>query len=203
MKIFTLIFLALISSYSNSENAEQPKIIKEQISQNSVNYRVEGSLEKSNELPCIGLDQAKNTYTPADLYPSAAKCMLEGKDEESAELFFLAAAYAVYDSFRVADRTAGGARQVLIMKHIKPIAPESKKGFMVEVKKISNGKSEESLEFCYKIKELGKPDYHPQYMILHGLAAFSGEVQGNGLVKDYDPDENWSKALAALKWCSE
>jgi uncharacterized RDD family membrane protein YckC len=184
------------------QQVRNPKIIEEKLGPNFTNYRVEGSLGKSHDLPCITIDQANNAYTPADLYASSAQCVMAGRDSDSAQIYLLAGVYAVYDASRVADKTARGARQVLVLNNFSPIDDEKKEGFKKEIKKITEPKTQESKEFCSKVKKLGKPDYHPQYMILHGMSNFLDGAEGDGLIADYDPDQKWEDALTALKWCN-
>jgi hypothetical protein len=184
MKISTILISILIITFHNTSLAE------------ITNYTAKGNLESKVNLPCLKYDDIKNSYTPADLYPSAAKCILENNNEQAVYIFYTASVYAVYDSMRIKDKTAAQARQVLILKHIKPIPDEQKKGFADEIRKI---KFDRTL-LCNKIIKLGLPDYHPSYMIHHGIQAFSG-IKGDGLIEGYDAQKNWQKALSALK-CS-
>lgn len=178
------------------------------------NIKREGSLAKSHELPCISLSDAENVYTPPDLFSSAAKCVLAGRDKDAAQVFLLANAYGFYDGFRVNDPTAAQARQVLIMNNFNPIDAGKKSGMKKELDKIAAGTSPELDQLCEGITAVGKPNYHPQYMILAGLAAFDGisgnvdeppvfdpsrGIDGDGLKPNYDTDANWARAISAFK----
>ncbi|MCP3178347.1 RDD family protein [Desulfuromonas sp. KJ2020] len=186
----------------HEQQARNPNVIVEKQG-NITNLHVEGSLGKSHDLPCITIDQAKNIYTPADLYASAARCVMDGRDSDGAQIFYLASVYAVYDASRVSDKTASGARQVLILNNFGSLDQEKRDRFTLETEKIKDNNTQKSKDFCRKVKNLGKPDYHPQYMILHGMSNFLDGPEGDGLISDYDPNKNWDEALSALTWCND
>ena len=201
MKVFFVLLLVISLLIGCTQNSAKPKVIEEKITPKITSYHVEGSLGKSYELPCISMNEAKSSYTPPDLYSSSAKCVLDGRDKDSAQIFALAGAYAIYDSFRVSDRTAKGARTVLIMNNFNPIEQAKKKGYQAVIHKLTDPSTPESKEFCSNIQAIGKPNYHPQYMILHGMDAVMNRIQGDGLIKGYNAKENWAKVLGIIKWC--
>ena len=192
----TLLFLLLVGCASSSDRQMADAVVETEGNISSVT--AVGNLEKTHELPCISLEESQNSYTPADLYSSAAKCVLQGRDKDAAQVFFLASAYGMYDGLRVNDPTAAQARQVLIMNNFNAIDESKKAGLRVEMGKLAARQSPEFEELCLGIRSVGKPDYHPQYMILHGIAAFRG-IEGDGLKPDYDSAANWSAVLAQLK----
>jgi len=197
MKTLWTMVLLVLAGCSTTSDQGSPRITKE-TNGRITNLKVEGSLDKSHELPCIELSEAKNVYTPPDLYSSSAKCVLEGRDKDAAQIFFLASAYGVYDGMRVNDPTAAQARQVLIMNNLGSIDADRKAGLQKEMDKIGARQSPEIDQLCAGIIAIGKPDYHPQYMILHGMAAFSG-IKGDGLKPGYDGGKNWAQVISSLK----
>ncbi|MFP3527099.1 hypothetical protein SB912_31875, partial [Pantoea sp. SIMBA_072] len=57
------------------------------------------------------------------------------------------------------------------------------------------GKDKEFSEFCRVVKSIGKPNYHPQYMISHGMGAFT-DSKGNGLVENFNEEQAWLETLS-------
>ena len=49
-------------------------------------------------------------------------------------------------------------------------------------------------KICTEIKNIGKPEYHPTYMIQHGMGAFLNNGD-NGLIKNFNSDSAWSLVL--------
>jgi triphosphoribosyl-dephospho-CoA synthetase len=133
-------------------------------------------------------------YTPADLFKSAAVCANKGNAEDSARLFLFARIYGSYDMARVQDRSAHQGITVLIQK---TFAAMGKNANAVEKEINDNliGKPKEFSEFCRVVKRIGKPNYHPQYMISHGMSAFTG-TKGNGLIEEFDESQAWVETLS-------
>ncbi len=194
MKFLLLTLLLIVSACATRQ---QPRMVQE-TSGNVTNVRVAGSLAKTHELPCISISEANNSYTPADLYASAAKCDAAGRRTDAVQIYFLAGAYSVYDSMRVKDRSAIQARQVLIINNFGSISDTSHPRLYADIQKITSRQPAAIAALCAGIKAVGKPSYHPHYMILHGMAAFDG-IEGDGLVPDYDAAANWAKTLAPLR----
>jgi hypothetical protein len=197
MRTFWLVTIIALAGCASAGTQKSPEVASE-TSGRVTSLKVKGSLDKSYELPCIALSEARNIYTPPDLYSSSAKCVLEGRDKDAAQIFVLASAYGIYDGMRVVDPTAAQARQVLIMNNFNPIDTSQKIGFQAEMDKIGAWQSPDIDELCDGITGVGKPNYHPQYMILHGMAAFNG-IKGDGLKPGYDAQANWNTVMTSLK----
>jgi len=58
------------------------------------NYEAPGNLESTHALGCISPDQILDTYTPADLYPAAAACIIDNRTEDGIYLYVVAGAYS-------------------------------------------------------------------------------------------------------------
>ena len=187
---------------ANAQELEKPKIIFEKIG-NVTNYRAEGNLEPTQYLSCVGLDSLKNTYTPPDLYTGVAACVKQKDYERAIDLFKLAGAYSFYDAQRVSDKTAAQGRTVLIMQLFDGFTEEEKLG----IQKAFNAQTEsndKSLQLsCERIKKIGKPNYFPKYMILHGMNAFTGNPYENALVANFDQKQQWGLVVKNYLHCSE
>lgn len=165
-------------------------------------FEAKGNLQSSHNLDCISINQMKNEYTPADLFPAYAKCVREKRYDEAGELFSIAGAYSYFDSLRVADRTSHGAGQILIIQisaSLKDVSEEHKIWYKKYLDKHTNFNSPEHLKLCGDIKKVGKPNYYPSYMIQHGMAAFRNN--NNPLVEKFNSDEAWKMTLNKYLHC--
>ena len=160
----------------------------------TTNIETVGNLQSTHDVGCIKFVQAKNIYTPADLFKSAVACANKGKIEDSARLFLFARIYGSYDTARVQDRSAHQGIMVLVQETFGAMG---KNADAVEKEINDNlvGKPEEFSEFCGVVKKIGKPNYHPQYMISHGMSAFTG-TKGKGLTEKFDGNQAWAVTLS-------
>jgi hypothetical protein len=168
------------------------------------NIQLEGNLQKTHDLPCIGIDAAKNTYTPADLYASSAKCVMQNNNKKASELYILAGLYAKYDVMRISDQTVSGAISVMVMNNYGSVETKKREKFFKDFKEFNNSPAAKTL--CDKIEKIGKPNYYPKYMILHGIDAMRNAMENktqddDGLKKNYDAEKNWSEATKAYSGC--
>lgn len=158
------------------------------------NFEAVGNLESKHDVGCIKYIEAKNIYTPADLFKSSAACANKNNVEDAARLFLLARIYGSYDIKRVSDSSAHQGIMVLVQN---TFADMGKNANSVEQEINENliGKDKEFSEFCRVVKSIGKPNYHPQYMISHGMEAFT-DSKGNGLVENFNEDQAWLETLS-------
>jgi hypothetical protein len=160
------------------------------------NYTREGNLKSENALDCLSLDQVKPSYTPADLFPASKKCLDNAEYHKASELYLVARIYAGYDASRVADISAHQAGTVLVMNTYGGLSQDEQDKFAQATDQITKGDPAEMKNFCSGIRAIGKPDYHPSYMIQHGMGVFTGDHKdNNGIVADFDPDAAWSQFL--------
>lgn len=196
----TLFFLlTFFSTLALAETLEPPKIIKE-TNGKFTNLRAEGSLESTRTIGCIPLAQAKNTFTPPDLYKGLGECLSQDNYEFSAGLSALAGIYAMFDAARITDKTAGQAKSGLIMNTFSTVPLEKKQKYVEAINRVA--KNPEQLgKLCGEIKEIGMPNYYPSYMILHGIKAFTGNPHEGALIKDFDSSSVWKKLQSDFLHC--
>ena len=196
----TLLFLLpLISTLALAQSTAPPKITTAQNGR-VTNYRAEGSLESTQAIGCIPLAKARNTFTPPDLYSGVAECVTRDNYDFAAALFALAGMYASFDAERVSDRSAGQAKTVLVMNTFANLPEDKKTKFNATLNRIA--KSPEFLgKLCGDVRKVGKPDYYPKYMILHGMNAFTGNPNDGALLKDFDSQKAWMNLQAAYLHC--
>lgn len=167
--------------------------------------QLEGNLQKTHDLPCIGINEAKNTYTSADLYASSAKCVVQNNNKKASELYILAGLYAKYDVMRISDKTVGGAISAMVINTYGSVETKKREVFFKDFKEFNNSPAAKTL--CDKIKKIGKPNYYPKYMILHGLdairSAMENKPQNDELKKNYDAEKNWLEAINSYNGCKK
>ncbi|PJK01730.1 hypothetical protein CO611_01265 [Lysobacteraceae bacterium NML03-0222] len=163
----------------------------------------QGNLESKHALGCITLTEAKNQYTPADLFPAIAACVKENKLAQAADLYILARSYGGFDTMRVTDRTAHQAVSVLQMQAFSGF-PEDTGKKMHEAIKAQFGNAAEHSRICATLRQLGAPDYPPTYMLQHGMEAFrSGDGRSKALAEDFNAENAWNEVLTSIGKCSD
>ena len=170
--------------------------------QKVISIEAEGNLESPNPLECVSLSEVSNNNNPADILKGMAKCIQFEEYQKAARLFAIAGVYGIYDTYRVKDKTAHQAL-LMLQQNVFSSFDNNQTDLLVQSLKKELGSNSESLtEICLKIKEIGKPAYHPTYMIQHGISAFT-DNKGNGLVEDFDSKESWLLALNTYLKCGE
>lgn len=163
------------------------------------NFTAPGNLESPVQLDCIGLEAARPTYNPVDLYRAARVCIQAGRFDPAVRLFLLANVFGRYDMLRVADSTAHQAITVARMSIFGDLPKDAGDAFQTTAKAMIEDPQQQA-QLCTRFRRIGPPTYHPRYMIQHGMGAFMGG-QGNGLVKDFDPAAAWAKVLGDYMHC--
>lgn len=164
-----------------------------------VDHQAEGNLESNHSLGCIDSAAVRNTYTPADLYPSVAACVESGDVENGAVLYALAGAYGSFDTLRVADRSAHQAITVLQMQALGPLPQQKKGGFQQDIKSMTEDPVR-LVALCMEVRRIGPPEYVPRYMIQHGMGAFLPD-KDDGLNSAFDGATAWEQVLTSYLHC--
>lgn len=197
---YIVTILALPLSCALAQTPERPPVIQEQRG-NITNIRVEGSLAPTQDLPCISTTDANPSHTPPDLHTGVAKCILEGDFARAARLFMLAGIYSRFDAERVADRTARGGSQVLIMRTFAGFSKEQKEEFTKAFNQLVNSRPELQA-ICTELVRIGPPSYFPKYLVLHGMNAFtSPSPLENALIPGFDSAATWVRLQDAYAHC--
>jgi len=191
--------LLIFSTSAFADQLDPPKIIKEQNGR-MTNLRAEGSLASTQTIGCIHIEDAKNTYTPADIYKGSGECISQEKYDLAVDLNALAGVYARFDAERITDKTAGQANSALIMKTFSTL-PQDKKSKFAEIMKRTANNPESLNKLCVSIRKIGMPNYYPNYMILHGIKAFTGNPHEGALVENFDSSAAWKKTLSGYLHC--
>ncbi len=167
--------LLIILILSISINAQAQKIIS---------LEAEGNLESPNPCNCVEISEITNEHNPADILHGMRKCIEQKDFRKAARLFAIAGVYGRYDSYRVKDKSAHQALNVLQQNILMDISEEDKNNIIAELTQTLEKDSKEVKNVCQEIRKVGIPKYYPKYMIQHGIQAFTN-TDGNGLVKDW------------------
>ena len=169
-------------------------VIREETSPKVTNFKMKGSLQSHHDIGCAKIKKLTTKITPADMFKGVTQCINSGKYKKAAQLHFLARHYGAFDGQRVSDRTARGAVTVLQMNTYKMVPKDKISLLQEQLKKLSSPEAKEKKSFCAAIHKLGHPSYHPDYMVLHGLAAFS-EAKTAALKSDFNAEQSWAAIL--------
>jgi hypothetical protein len=198
MKLTVLLAaLAIASVAANSASAQAVEMRK---NGNITSFETKDNLAASRMLGCISIAEAKNDFTPPDLFQSLIACVQREDYESAGSLYYLARIYAAFDSLRVADNTAGQAGSVLMMQTWDAMPDDRRDRLSQRLDKVMATPDLEQ-KLCGDLQKVGMPTYRPTYMISHGMGAFLGGAAGGELVKDFDGASEWNKLLGRLKNC--
>lgn len=153
---------------------------------------------------CVRLDSIDNSHTPIELYSSLNDCMQSNRDADAVGLFILAGMDSSFDSVRVADKTAGEARVILIMALFGAMAPDVHTRFETAMKTLMDQPSRHA-SLCEQVKKVGPPQYFPAYMVSHGLgvmqSALANQAPASPLDPKFDAAATWRDLIANYLLC--
>lgn len=158
------------------------------------NIESPNNLKATKNLGCIDMNKVKNTYTPADLFLASVECANNGNAEDSARLFLFARVYGSYDMSRVKDKTAHQGIRVLVQQAFTAMGNNAN-AVGKEINDNLISKPENFVSFCNAVKKAGKPNYHPEYLISHGMSALAGKGSGSGIVNNFNDEKAWNETL--------
>ena len=154
--------------------------------------------------PCARLESIDNSHTPIELYSSVNDCLQNGRDADAIGLFMLAGMDSSFDSARVADKTAGEARTILIMAFFGGMAADAHARFEAAIKALM-GDSSRRARLCEEVKKIGPPQYFPAYMVNHGLGVMQSALANQAPSTPFDPQfdavATWRGLLTSYLEC--
>jgi ankyrin repeat protein len=154
---------------------------------------------------CVQLDSIDNGHTPIELYSSLNDCLQNNRDADAVSLFILAGMDSSFDSLRVTDKTAGQARQILIMALFGGMAADVHARFEAAMKDLMDHPPRHAI-LCKQVKNVGPPQYFPAYMVNHGLgvmqSALSNQALPTPLEPNFDAAASWADLLANYLNCT-
>jgi len=201
MRFFVFALVLFCSSIAYAQDTNQPKLaIEKNGNLTNINISINGSLASKVNIGCIPMDEVTNKLTPPDLYKGVAACINSDQYEYASDLFALAGMYGSFDAERITDKTAGQGKSVLIIRTFKGLPEDKKQRFKKTLDGVAKNKAELEAT-CTRISKIGYPDYYPDYMILHGIKAFTGNPYENALVTGFAPETTWKRLMRAYLNC--
>ncbi len=149
---------------------------------------------------CLPPNASVTRYSPPELYLSAGQCLKQNRLDEAVFLFGTAGSEGRFDTHRVADVTAhqlASFMGVMFMKHVGEEAYGKFSAHMREQLKDDRARR----AFCNRLSQLPPPVYHPQYMINHGMAAFTSAGDQQVLRPLEDPRQTWRASVNEYMDC--
>lgn len=187
---------ASIERYSIlKERLKNAKVTTKKINSGATftNVTFAGSLQPNFKLGCISINEVTNKHNPPALIYAAIKCIKQDKHIQANDLITTGLGFAYYDLKRLADRSARGARNVLVTRAFSGLTEqERKKNIRVGKKMKSNPKKVKA--YCAQLKRIGAPSYEPQWAILHGLGVYQ-EPRNGYYLSDVDEQVLWQEVL--------
>lgn len=162
------------------------------------NHVAEGNLQVTHNVGCIAREDAKTSYTPADLYASIFDCIEKEQYGSAVDLYVMAFARGTFDMQRVKDKSAYQALSVLRMVTFQKMDEAQRTAFGAALENYSKDGIAEACEF---LKGQDAPDYYPKYMIAHGMGAFTNK-DDDGLVTPFDAAAAWQLTLTKAGICA-
>ncbi len=184
------IILAFVSALLLSACNSTPK-------SNVSNYEAAGNLESPKPAGCISVGELSNKQNPVDIFTGLNACLLNNNFSNAAELYLAGMSYGFFDTKRVSDKTAHQAINVLRMNLFGAQPQEILDKLQAALTNITS----ENTAICKSLTTLGAPAYKPTYMIQHGMGAFTGQSNKDGLVENFDSRAAWKDALSTIAKC--
>jgi hypothetical protein len=163
---------------------------------------VAGQLAAKRPVGCVPLAQVDTTRTPPDLYLGVTACIQQDAYRTAAGLFALAGVESQFDAQRVLDKSAGQAGQVLIMNTFNGLSDEKREKFGKAVTEFA-ADTTALAQACTGIRKMGYPSYYPEYMVLHGIHAFTAKPGDPTLVATFDAAATWNSLLTTYLNCHD
>lgn len=157
---------------------------------------------------CVPLADISSQTTPVGLYKAVAACVQKEDYATGSEIMVLAGTYGRFDMARVTDVSAHQAVTVLQMFALEGVAQDGKDAFVKAYMTYAKPDGPNHAQLCADMRAASKPNYTPNYMIHHGMAAYSRALgvsdgeEASPLVKDFDADKAWDGILRDSLHCS-
>lgn len=187
---------------ANAGRIQQPPQVSVTQNGNVTQMNMVGQLAAKHPVVCVPLADVDNTRTPPDLYRGVSACLEHDNYRAAAALFALAGMESRFDAERVLDKTAGQAGQVLIMNTFNGLPDEKRQQFKKVVGELAADPAAIA-QLCASIRTIGSPNYYPEYMVLHGIRAFTAKPGDSTLEPTFDAAVTWNSLLTNYLNCHD
>lgn len=163
-------------------------------------FGADGNLQPTVDLGCVASSAFLPTHTAADLALVARNCVAAQAYPRAVEAFIVMQVFGVFDTRRVADRSAHQAVAVLGQQIAAAIPPADGDDFEAAVAEFGGAGSPRHSALCQGLRASGPPTYSPVYMIQHGMMAFM-RPDDPPLVDGFDANIAWDGVLTDFLNC--
>jgi ankyrin repeat protein len=164
------------------------------------NVTAPGNLATTRPIACGGLDRLDNSHTPPDLYQGVKDCVEHDRYAEATGLLSLAGMESQFDAARVTDKSAGQAGQVLILMLFNGETQQKQDLLRAAVRALP-ADPKALAAVCAQVRRIGYPTYYPEYMVMHGINAFTGDPHANALEPHFDAAAAWARLQTTYLNC--
>ncbi len=159
-----------------------------------------GNLAPDRDPGCKGLSYIDDDLSPPDLYLGVIDCLNEGRGQSAAEMYFVMLARAKFDTYRVTDKTAHDAGQMLALQLGQSLLQEKRDLLGTQVKRIMDREGKDFAMLCITLSMMPPPRHNPGYMISHGMGVIMGTTEPP-LVAGFDPVAAWKDVRTSYMKC--
>lgn len=119
----------------------------------------------TGDISCLAKEQLTNKTTPVALLHSVAACIKSQDYDSAISGYFLAGAYAYFDTLRVPNKPSHEVVELIKKDSIWTLSALEQQNF--EQKLAEYLGSEQKQTACGWVASVGEPDYTPLYMLQH------------------------------------
>ncbi|MBT8042790.1 MAG: hypothetical protein KJN98_06435 [Pontiella sp.] len=161
----------------------------------NTNIESERNLKTETEVELKEVSEITNRNNPVDIFKLVRLKIEQEKYDDAVLAFGVGTGYGMYDMLRVADNTAHQALRVMQRNAGTGLSQDKQDKFQTTLKAFFENPDRLST----LLKKVGKPAYHPTYMIQHGTGTFTGNKTKDDLVLNFDPEKVWKEILDGLQ----
>lgn len=159
-------------------------------------------------LPCVSLDQFKDTWTPEDGFNRMQDCIAKGDTARASDLDTMAVIYGNYDTWRVSDAEVKNGFTVLTYLTYQNLSDSQRHDLAVTSSQKAAPGSVSKKALCQKITQIGPPAYIPLYMTKYrvddqGRSMVTAPAEHVDQSQDFDIARQWQQAVDAVLHCSK
>ncbi|MEM9970629.1 MAG: hypothetical protein AAF762_05975 [Pseudomonadota bacterium] len=162
---------------------------------------LDGALEATQDLGCIGIVAVAPTQTAADLAQASLTCLADGAYNSAVESFIAMQVFGVFDAQRVLDASSHQAIAVMGQTIAAEMDMAQQAAFQDAVGRFGGAGSARHAALCAHLRAIGPPEYFPRYMVQHGQEAFL-YPDDDPIDPAFEPGPTWDAVLTSFLQCA-